>query len=309
MASQSPDPPSPILNSPANLSKTPISSDSDTDDEPETFHEAATHFSHQDEASLLSESNATKSEANTLFSQKKYSEAISTYDRALSSCPNYLDYEIAVLKSNISACHLCLEDWKNAVESATEALDSLDRLDPLPKQGKEKKDQQQNGVHKGRSTRNQEETGSDAVVEIPDDEDESTALHALSLSDTRVRDISRIRLKSLLRRAKARHRLATWSSLAAAEEDYSLLLTLLTATTTTSCSDLATVRNALRVLPGEINAAKEKEMGDMMGKLKELGNGILKPFGLSTDNFKMVKDEKTGGYSMNFEQGGGKGKS
>lgn len=67
--------------------------------------------------------------------------------------------------------------------------------------------------------------------------------------------------------------------------------------------DKRIVQNALATLPPRINEAKEKEMGEMMGKLKELGNGILKPFGLSTDMFNMVKDEKTGGYSMNFDQG------
>jgi len=62
------------------------------------------------------------------------------------------------------------------------------------------------------------------------------------------------------------------------------------------------VEKALRQLPPRLEEAKQKEMGEMISKLKQLGNGILKPFGLSTDNFNMVKDEKTGGYSLQFNQ-------
>ena len=306
MSSSFSDPVSTFPKPPLNLSKPPNSSDpdTDTDEEPQTFHDAPSHFSPADEASLVSESNATKSEANTLFSEKRYSEAISTYDRALASCPNYLDYEIAVLKSNISACHIQLEEWKAAVSSATEALEGLDRLDPLPQPDKDKQKQKQKEVPE----HHQPDQSNNGVVEISADEDETTVLHRLSLSDTRRADIARIRIKSLLRRARARHHQQTWATLAGAEEDYMLLLTLLSNPshpTNQSTQDLATVRNALRVLPGEIAKSKEKEMGEMMGKLKELGNGILKPFGLSTENFKMVKDEKSGGYSMNFDGGGG----
>jgi tetratricopeptide (TPR) repeat protein len=315
MSSKSPDPVSPIPNPPPNLSRPPISSDSESDDESQTFHDANTCFSPEDEATLVSESNAIKSEANTLFNEKHYSEAISTYDRALASCPNYLDYEIAVLKSNISACHLFLEDWKNTVDSATESLECLDRLHPLPNQGKKKKNkkqQQQNGkTSSARKADNDipDEEDHGAVIEIPSDEEESTALTRLHLSDSRLRDISRIQLKSLLRRAKARRWQATWASLAASEEDYKLLLDLIqNHQIPSSPADLKTVTDALRSLPPELSRAKEKEMGEMMGKLKELGNGILKPFGLSTENFKMVKDESTGGYSMNFEQGAPGGK-
>lgn len=72
--------------------------------------------------------------------------------------------------------------------------------------------------------------------------------------------------------------------------------------TNLSPQDRNVVQRQLRMLPPRTKEAQEKEMGDMMGKLKNLGNGILSPFGLSTDNFQMVKDEATGGYSMNFNK-------
>ena len=187
-----------------------------------------------------------------------------------------------MLKSNIAACHLKLEDWKAAVESATAALDALDRL--LPNEKKKGDEAEKDGD----------------VVEIEGEGTEAEEeLKKLEMSDQRRDDVLRIRCKALMRRAKAKSEQGGWGNLQGAEEDYKVLAQL----TTLPPQDKKIVQEALRSLPPRINAAKEKEMGDMMGKLKELGNGILKPFGLSTDNFKMEKDPKTGGYSMNFNQG------
>ena len=47
---------------------------------------------------------------------------------------------------------------------------------------------------------------------------------------------------------------------------------------------------------------QEKEKDEMLGKLKELGNGILGRFGLSTDMFKF-EQQPGGGYNMSFQQG------
>lgn len=61
-------------------------------------------------------------------------------------------------------------------------------------------------------------------------------------------------------------------------------------------------KRALHILPQKIEERNEKMKEEMMQNLKKLGNMVLKPFGMSTDNFNMVQDPSTGGYNMSFSQ-------
>ncbi|KAF1347979.1 tetratricopeptide repeat protein-like protein 1 [Delphinella strobiligena] len=246
-------------------------------------------FSPEEEASLLTESNNLKTSANSLFAHGSYSEAIQTYDRALSSCPNYLDYEIAVLQSNIAACHIKLEEWSEAIDSASKSVDALERIDPLPKR---KTDHGQTDSKK--SSQQQQTSG---VIEEIDDET-AAKIEALEKSGKTKDDVQKIRVKAFLRRAKARSETGGWAALQGAYEDYNYLNTV----QHLSPLDWRTVQKSMAEIAPKLDDAKQKEMAEMMSKLKGLGNSILRPFGLNTDQFQFVKDEKTGGYNMNFNQ-------
>lgn len=113
--------------------------------------------------------------------------------------------------------------------------------------------------------------------------------------------------KALRRRADANAKLGTWSSLTSAQEgehpntssvsdvDYTKIINLPTS------PEKAAATGALRELPEKIKLQQEKEKNEMLGKLKELGDGILGKFGLSTDMFKFDQQEG-GGYNLRFER-------
>ncbi|KAH9233248.1 hypothetical protein K456DRAFT_1894945 [Colletotrichum gloeosporioides 23] len=266
--------------------------------EKEDEQEKIEKFSPEEEASLLTEANANKAEANALFASSKYEAAINKYDEAVAVCPNYLDYDLAVLRSNISACHLKLEQWKDAISSATAALDGLDRIEREAALEQERREKERREKERAEEEDVEEEivsSGASKAAPAPvgsDDPEEAAR-------KKRQEDVLRIRAKALMRRARAHSEEGGWQNLAGAEEDYKALSKM----TNLAPADRKIVQTQLRVLPPRTKAAQEKETAEMWGKLKDLGNGILKPFGLSTDNFQMVKDEATGGYSMNFNQG------
>ncbi|XP_036845540.1 tetratricopeptide repeat protein 1 isoform X2 [Oncorhynchus mykiss] len=90
-----------------------------------------------------------------------------------------------------------------------------------------------------------------------------------------------------------------------AEESYTAALGLCPVCSSKERAILFSNRAAARLhlrLPQQIHERNEKLKDDMMGKLKDLGNMFLRPFGLSTSNFQVNQDSGTGSYSVNFVQ-------
>ena len=256
-----------------------------------------------------------------------------------------------MLRANVAACHVKLEEWKEAVDAATESVERLEGLDGENNTA-EGKNSGTKGAEEGAKTKAKDKVKdkprldpnvSGVVEELSDSEEEEddkkkttttttnvhphetkpsqegeskqqgetdaqdnptddpalplrlSHLHRLSHTAT---DVRKLRTKALLRRAKARSELGSWVDLQGADDDYRAAAAVPGGL---APLDRKAVDTALRGLPARLEAAKQKEVGEMMGKLKNLGNGLLKPFGLSTDNFAFVKDEKTGGYSMSMK--------
>ncbi|XP_062976599.1 tetratricopeptide repeat protein 1 [Elgaria multicarinata webbii] len=98
-------------------------------------------------------------------------------------------------------------------------------------------------------------------------------------------------MKALLRRAELYEKT---EKLDEALEDYKNLLE--------KDPSIHQAREACMRLPKQIEERNEKLKDEMLGKLKDLGNLVLRPFGLSTENFQVKQDSSTGSYSINFVQ-------
>lgn len=225
-----------------------------------------------------------------------------------------------MLRANVAACHVKLEEWKEAVDAAGEAVERLEGLDepagPVVAGAEDK--EKKKGAGLGNESRVEEldddaeddkaAAGASGKANDKADKANSKSAEEIAAEDAALEArlahlhrhahttpaVRKLRTKALLRRAKARTQLGGWANLQGADEDYRRAA----ATPDLAPLDRKAVEAALRELPARLEDAKQKEVGEMMGKLKSLGNGLLKPFGLSTDNFNFVKDEKTGGYSM-----------
>jgi len=165
-----------------------------------------------------------------------------------------------VLRSNIAATYLKLEDWKSAVDSATMAIDRLDKIIPPTTEKKDQSDSTEQPPS-GSNTQND-----DAVIELTgeDDEAEEKELKRLKEQDEQRNNVLRIRAKALIRRAKAKSQIGGWASLQGAAEDYQTLAAM----ENLPAADQRIVQRALLELPDRIKEAREKEMAEMMSKLK-----------------------------------------
>lgn len=160
-----------------------------------------------------------------------------------------------------------MEDWKAAVDSATMSIERLDKIIAPSPQETDQSDP------KGRHMASTDAQASDAVVEISghDAEGEEKELKRLKEQDEQRNNVMRIRVKALMRRAKAKALIGGWANLQGAAEDYQALAAM----ENLPANDERIVQRALLELPGRIKEAREEEMGEMVSKMKDVSSAPL----------------------------------
>uniref|UniRef100_UPI00358FE2E2 tetratricopeptide repeat protein 1-like isoform X1 n=2 Tax=Myxine glutinosa TaxID=7769 RepID=UPI00358FE2E2 len=108
---------------------------------------------------------------------------------------------------------------------------------------------------------------------------------------TKALELNQSYMRARLRRAELQEKA---NKLDEALADYKEALTL--------DPNLGHARIAVQSLTERINERNDQMKKEMFDKLRELGDMTLRPFGLSTRNFQMQQDPKSGGYSVSFVQ-------
>jgi tetratricopeptide (TPR) repeat protein len=179
---------------------------------------------------LAQTASELKQKGNTLYSERKFDEALVAYAEAVETCPESYVKDRAIYYGNIAACHFEMGKNDEAVENCTKALE-------------------------------------------------------LNEDYTKVRK----------RRALANEKLGTWNALENAMED----LKKLKDSSIEGSVEFKELMAHIRRVEPKMKAKQQQEVDEMLGKLKNLGNGILGKFGMSLDDFNMEKNAD-GGYSLNM---------
>ena len=125
-----------------------------------------------------------------------------------------------MLRSNIAACHIKLEDWKSAIKAADASLEALDRLERRGKDPATENSSNDDDDRKKESgdSATEECEGEDIISPGAQRSGPSPVAREQEKKGPSDEDISRIRIKALMRRANARLESGGWSALSGAEE-------------------------------------------------------------------------------------------
>ncbi|XP_053212078.1 tetratricopeptide repeat protein 1-like [Panonychus citri] len=213
-----------------------------------------------------------KQQGNTKFKDNQLDEAIDLYSQAINLCPLTNILERSVLFNNRAAAY-------------------------FHKHGEESSQSDGDDNNKGRN--NLTEVEEEEEEDDKDDEDNlETKEKTESWLDKCVADCSSSidlnekYIKPYLKRAQAYRKMGK-DKLDLSLEDYEMVIKI--DPTIKECYP------AINQLKEEIDKRNEQMKNEMIGKLKDIGNVVLNKFGLSTDNFQMVKNPDTGSYSINFK--------